>query len=82
MRIDRIDVIHTCIPLNQTFRTSFGAINEQHSIVVKVYGEGLTAFGEACPFYAPVYSYECIETIKAVTRDFIAPAVLGKDLTV
>lgn len=80
MRIDRIDVIHTCIPLNQTFRTSFGAINEQHSIVVKVYGEGLTAFGEACPFYAPVYSYECIETIKAVTRDFIAPAVLGKDL--
>lgn len=80
MRIERIDVIHTNIPMNQTFRTSFGAINEQHSIVVKVYGEGHTAFGEACPFYAPVYSYECIETMKAVIRGFIAPAIIGKSL--
>jgi O-succinylbenzoate synthase len=80
MKLDRLDILHTCIPLNQTFRTSFGAINEQHSIVVKAYSDGLVAYGEACPFYAPVYSYECIATMTAVIRDFIAPAVLGREL--
>ena len=68
MRLDRLDILHTCIPLNQTFRTSFGAINEQHSIIVRAYSDGLVACGEACPFYAPIYSYECIATMKAVIR--------------
>lgn len=79
MRLDRIDIIHTAIPLNQTFRTSFGAIAEQHSIVVKVYSEGAVAYGEACPFYAPVYSYECISTMKSVIAEFISPSVLGRE---
>jgi O-succinylbenzoate synthase len=79
MKLDRIDIIHTAIPLNQTFRTSFGAITEQHSIVVKIYGEGTVAYGEACPFFAPVYSYECISTMKAIISEFIAPSVLGQE---
>ena len=61
MRIDRVDVIHTAIPLKSSFRTSFGAISAQHSVVTKVYSEGLVAYGEACPFLAPIYSYECVD---------------------
>lgn len=80
MKLDRLDILHTRIPLNQTFRTSFGAISEQHSVIVKAYSDGLVAYGEACPFYAPVYSCECIATMTAVIRDFIAPAVLDREL--
>lgn len=81
MKLDRIDIIHTAIPLNQTFRTSFGAITEQHSIITKIYSDGAIAYGEACPFYAPVYSYECISTMKAVIAEFVAPSVLGRELS-
>jgi len=80
MKIERIDVIHTEIPLNQSFKTSFGEIKSQHSIVTKVYSDGLIAYGEACPFFAPVYSYECIDSIKLILDNFIIPVVLKKDI--
>jgi O-succinylbenzoate synthase len=71
MRIDRVDVIHTAIPLKSSFRTSFGAISAQHSVVTKVYSEGLVAYGEACPFLAPIYSYECVGSVQTVLGSFI-----------
>lgn len=80
MRIDRIDVIHTAIPLKSSFRTSFGAISAQHSVVTKVYSEGLVAYGEACPFLAPIYSYECVGSVQTVLGNFIIPSVLGKEI--
>jgi O-succinylbenzoate synthase len=75
MRIDRVDVIHTAIPLKSSFRTSFGAISAQHSVVTKVYSEGLVAYGEACPFLAPIYSYECVGSVQTVLGSFIIPSV-------
>ncbi|NLJ61305.1 MAG: o-succinylbenzoate synthase [Firmicutes bacterium] len=81
MRIDRVDVIHTAIPLKTSFRTSFGAISAQHSVVTKVYSEGLVAYGEACPFLAPIYSYECVGSVQTVLGNFIIPSVLGKEIS-
>ncbi len=73
-------MIHTAIPLKSSFRTSFGAISAQHSVVTKVYSDGLVAYGEACPFYAPIYSYECVGSVQTVLGNFIVPSVLGKEI--
>ncbi|GAH48301.1 unnamed protein product, partial [marine sediment metagenome] len=35
-------------------------------MVTKIYSEGLIAFGEATPFFAPTYCYEGIESMKMV----------------
>jgi len=80
MKIDRIDLIHTEIPINQSFKTSFGKIRSQHSIITKIYTEGLIAYGEACPFFAPIYSYECIGSMKIILSKFIIPAILGQEI--
>lgn len=80
MVIDRIEVIHTEVPLNQTFRTSFGEIRSQHSVITRVYGEGLVGYGEACPFYAPIYSYEFVGSMKLVLRELIIPRILGRNV--
>lgn len=80
MLIDRVEIYRTEIPLNQPFRTSFGEIDSQSSIVVKVFSDGATGYGEACPFLDPLYSYECIATMLLILKDYVVPAVLGKDI--
>jgi len=80
MKIDRIDLVHVEMPLSEHFGTSFGKIWSQHSIVTKIYSEGLIAYGEACPFFAPTYCYECIGSMKMVLGEFIIPKILGKEI--
>ena len=81
MLIDRVEIYQTEIPLNQTFKTSFGGISVQCSVIVKIYAEGEVGYGEACPFLMPIYSYECTSTMVPILKDFIIPSVLEKDLT-
>ena len=40
----------------------------------------LVAYGEACPFLAPIYSYECVGSVQTVLGSFIIPSVLGKEI--
>ena len=48
--------------------------------MTKVYSEGLVAYGEACPFLAPIYSSECVGSVQTVLGNFIIPSVLGKEI--
>jgi len=80
MKIERVEIIHLSIPLKHHFTTSFGTSTEKHTVLVKAYADGLVGYGETSPFYAPTYSYETIETVCYVLRDFIVPAVLNQEL--
>lgn len=79
MKIEYVEVTHLAIPLRETFATSFGATAVHHTIILKACSEGLTGYGEATPFYGPVYCSETNDSAYAMLRDFILPCVTGTD---
>ena len=80
MKIERIELHTVSIPLLRPFTTSFGTIKKSVHIIVKMYSEGLTGFGEAALIGGPSYSYETLETARHIQKDYLIPALLGKNI--
>jgi O-succinylbenzoate synthase len=81
VKIERIELHHIALPLVHPFETSFGRESVRPCILVAVWAEGLTGWGECTAMSGPWYSCETIETAWHVLRDFLIPAVLGQDVT-
>ncbi len=81
MHIDRITLHHLRMPLVAAFETSFGRITDRECILIEVRSEGLTGWGECVADRDPGYAYETAGTAWHILRDFIAPAILGQDVT-
>lgn len=80
MKIERIELHHVSQELVHPFRTSFGTQIERSCILISMYGQGLTGWGE-CPVSTdPGYSYETVGTAWHIMRDFLAPALLGQEV--
>lgn len=80
MNIDQITLTHLRMPLVNPFETSFGRIERRDCILLEVASEGLLGYGECVADRDPGYSYETAGTAWHILRDFIAPAILGKDV--
>lgn len=80
MLIDHIILHHLRMPLVAPFETSFGRITEREGILIVVRSEGLTGYGECVADHDPGYAYETAQTAWHITRDFLAPAILGQDV--
>lgn len=80
MKIERADIIRIQVPVIHPFETSFGKVTVKDSILVKLYSDGLTGWGEGsalgAPLYVPEYAAETYLTLK----DFLIPAIRGKDI--
>jgi len=81
MRIECIEIHHIELPYVHPFETSFGRAFTRASLIIAVHSEGLTGWGECTAESGPWYSYETVETAWHILRDFLAPAVLGLDVT-
>jgi O-succinylbenzoate synthase len=79
MRIDRIELRHTKMELVSPFETSLGVELFEEHIIVRVDAGGVTGWGECVVEPTPSYSYETLVTAWHVLRDFLIPALLGKD---
>ena len=80
MRIERIELRHVRLVLVAPFVTSMGVEVDEEHIIVRVDAEGVTGWGESVAEGTPFYSYETTETAWHILRDFLVPAVLGRDL--
>ncbi len=80
MRIERIELRLIRMPLVAPFETSFGVETVEEHIIVRVDAEGVTGWGECATAPEPVFSYETTQTAWYILRDFLIPAVLGRDL--
>ncbi len=72
MKIDRIELFHLRMPLVHFFETSFGRVHDHETIVVRVDGAGKTGWGESPASASPGFSYETVQTVLHVVRDFLA----------
>ncbi len=80
MRIDRIDLAIVRLPLLRAFATSSSRKSELEHILVKAYtDDGLEGWGECASPSAPYYCEEDTETCWHMLKDFLVPAVLGKE---
>jgi o-succinylbenzoate synthase len=80
MHIEQIEIRYVEMPLVHPFETSFGREDARHTVVVAARSEGLTGWGEAATSAEPWYEYETVETCWHVLRDFLGPAIVGRDV--
>ena len=81
MKIDRIELYHVAMPLIYPWRTAYGEDAAIHSLLCRMSSGSVDGWGESTPFAAPCYSPEWAGGIFAVCRDWLAPALLGQDVT-
>ncbi len=82
MRIVSIEIIETCIPLKKPYKLSkrYGYLENTKPVVIKIHtDDGLTGYGETDPMGR--FTGETPETVAAVLKTDLAPAVLGEDPT-
>jgi len=80
MKIDRIELYHVAMPLIYPWRTAYGEDAAIHSVLCRMSSGSVDGWGESAPFAAPCYSPEWAGGIFALTRDWLAPAVVGQDI--
>ncbi len=81
MRLDSLTLTHLRMPLISAFETSFGRITHRECILVAIRSEGLTGYGECVADRDPGYCYETTGTAWHILKDFIAPLILGQDVS-
>lgn len=80
MRIDRIEVRRLAMEMKEPFETSFGVEQRKDFLLVRIESGSFVGWGESVAGHAPVYSGETTETCVHMLRDFLIPALLGKEI--
>lgn len=80
MIITNITLYHLSMTLRSPFETSFGRTLQRESILLEAQSGDLLGFGECVAERDPGYSYETTGTAWHILRDFLVPAVLGREL--
>src|SRR5262249_41140520 len=80
MKIEAITIRELQMPLKHFFETSFGRTTTRRVLLVTAHCDGVEGWGECVASEGPFYSYEWIETAWTTIRDFLAPALIGKNL--
>ena len=80
MLIEKIELRHIKMELVSPFETSMGVELDEEHIIVKVNGEGISGWGECVAEETPYYSPETVDTAWHILKDFLIPAILGKNI--
>ncbi len=81
MKIESIQIHQIRMPLVSPFETSFGREVERECAIIEIQSEGLTGWGECVATHDPGYNYETTSTAIHIIKDFIAPLILGKEVS-
>jgi O-succinylbenzoate synthase len=67
------------MPLISPWRTAYGEDAAVHSVLCRATSGSVDAWGESAPLAAPCYSPEWAGGVFATVRDWLAPAVVGRE---
>jgi O-succinylbenzoate synthase len=81
MKISRIDLFHVAMPLIYPWRTAYGEDAACHSLLCRMTSGSVSAWGESAPLAAPCYSPEWAGGIFATAREWLAPALIGREIS-
>src|SRR5260370_30931832 len=80
IKIEAITLREIRMPLVHFFETSFRRTYDRRILLLCLHCQGIEAWGECVAGEGPHYSEESIDTAWYVTREYFAPAILGKTL--
>ncbi|MGE5204608.1 MAG: o-succinylbenzoate synthase [Chlamydiota bacterium] len=80
MRIESITLREIRMRLKSPFETSFGVTHERRIPLLEIASDGAVGWGEVTTGETPSYNSETTETAWHVLSDFIAPALIGKEV--
>lgn len=82
LTIDRIMLREIRLSLKEPFRISSGTMRERRIALLELTErDGATAWSECVAFQLPIYSPETIDTAWMAIREWLAPRILGRELT-
>lgn len=82
MKIERITLHEVRMPLVHFFETSFGRTTERRILLVSLEtSDGVVGWGECTAGEHPFYNEESIDTAWYVIRGYLAPALLGREVS-
>ena len=80
MKVESITLREIQMPLVHFFETSFGRVYSRRILLINVMVNGVSAWGECVAGEDPFYSSEWIESAWPTIKQYLAPAILGKEL--
>jgi o-succinylbenzoate synthase len=80
MRIDSIDLYHVALPLVSPWRTASGEDATIETVLARMQSGPHVGWGESAPMAAPQYSPEWAGGVFACARDWLAPALVGREI--
>jgi len=69
------------MPLVTPFETSFGRVTNRRILLVEAVAGGVSGWGESVAGEGPFYAPETVETAWIILREFIWPALKGKEFS-
>lgn len=81
MKLDSVTVRRLNIEMLTPFTTSFATQTHRDLLIVEARSGGTTGYGECVAMAAPLYSEEATSTCAVALREFILPALKGKEIT-
>jgi len=80
--IDRITLREIRLALTEPFRISSGIMQERRIALLELTDrDGATVMSECVAFHLPIYTAETIDTAWLAIREWLAPRVLGRELS-
>jgi O-succinylbenzoate synthase len=80
LRLDAIELRLARLPLLEPFEVSFGRMESRLLFLLRLEAGEHFGWGECVAWETPLYSYETVGTARHVIRDYLAPAILGKEI--
>ena len=81
MKVERITLREIRMRLRAPFETSFGVTHERRILLVEANCDGVTGWGEITALESPSFNSETTETAWHVVSDFIAPVIVGHEIS-
>ncbi len=78
--LDALELRLVRLPLLEPFEVSFGRVTTRLAILVRIEAGSHHGWGECVAWEAPLFSYETVGTVLHVVRDYLAPAILGREI--
>src|SRR5262245_61865812 len=78
MHISALEIVHVAMPLKYPWRTAHGEETNVGSILVRIEGDGESAWAESSPGALPTYCHEWAGGVFACLTQVFGPAIVGQ----
>ncbi len=81
MRLRKLTLREIHLPLVEPFQTSFETTTARRVLLMEVDVDGVVGWGESTAGESPYYCYETVETAWHIVRDYLWPALKGREFS-